>query len=188
MIEVEIKLPVYRRSFTEHMLLAEGFTAGELVKESDWYYNAPDRNFNDTDEALRIRTTESLSSLEIFSVLTYKGPKLDKVSMARREIETAIAEEEKVREILISLGYTELAPVTKLRQYYHRDNMTACVDQVSGLGSFLELEIIVEDESMREDALSQIEELLEHLDSSMKETTTLSYLCMLLRKQGVDIK
>ena len=36
--------------------------------------------------------------------------------------------------------------------------MTACVDQVTGLGDYLELEIIVETEAERESALQRIEE------------------------------
>ncbi|MFQ9748889.1 MAG: class IV adenylate cyclase [Anaerobutyricum soehngenii] len=72
-----------------------------------------------------------------------KGRKLDTVSTTRKELETRIDDAETTREILISLGYKRLYPVTKLRQYYHKGMMTACVDQVEGLGSFLELEILV---------------------------------------------
>ena len=36
MIEVEIKLPLFRRSITERALTACGFKAGNLVKESDF--------------------------------------------------------------------------------------------------------------------------------------------------------
>ena len=90
-----------------------------------------------TDEALRIRESENLSRTSASSFLTYKGPKLDKVSNTRQELETAVADGDVCRDILLSLGYRELSPVRKLRQYYHRDTLTACVDQVEGLGSFL---------------------------------------------------
>ena len=88
------------------------------------------------------------------------------------------------RDILLSLGYRELSPVRKLRQYYHRDTLTACVDQVEGLGSFLELEMLVDTEEERPQALNQIESLLQELDCRMEETTRYSYLFMLQQKSS----
>lgn len=72
--------------------------------------------------------------------------------------------------------------VEKLRQYYHRDNITACVDAVTNLGDYLELEIIVDEETKREAALDQLEQTLHTLGYSMQDTTRTSYLSMLLKK------
>lgn len=179
MIEVEIKLPVHRRSTIEHGLVASGFTAGNLIRESDIYFTSPEHDFMHTDEALRIRTSENYSTASSSSFLTYKGPKLDTVSTTRKELETAIEDSEVCRNILRCLGYTELSPVNKLRQYYHKETITACVDQVEGLGSFLELEILVETEEQRPEALKKIETILHDLDYSLRETTRYSYLYML---------
>ena len=57
-----------------------------------------------------------------------------------------------------------------------RDDLHACLDEVEGLGSFLELEIMVEDEGNRPEALGRIEEILEKLGYTMKDTTRVSYL------------
>ena len=59
MIEVEIKLPLFRRSITERALTDCGFKAGNLVKESDFYFTSDFHDFMKTDEALRIRTCEN---------------------------------------------------------------------------------------------------------------------------------
>ena len=56
MIEVEIKLPLFRRSVTERTLTEFGFKPGNLVKESDFYFTSDFHDFMKTDEALRIRT------------------------------------------------------------------------------------------------------------------------------------
>lgn len=182
MIEVEIKLPVHRRSAIEKGLTALGFTAGSLIRESDIYFTSPEHDFMHTDEALRIRTSENYTAASSSSFLTYKGPKIDKISTTRKELETKIEDSEVCRSILHCLGYTELAPVRKLRQYYHKDTITACVDQVEELGSFLELEILVETKEQRPEALKKIETILHDLDYSMKETTRFSYLYMLRNK------
>ena len=186
MIEVEIKLPLFRRSITERTLMNFAFEPGNLVKESDYYFTSDFHDFMKTDEALRIRTCENFNTRETVSFLTYKGAKLDTVSTTRKELETRIEDADTAREILISLGYKKLYPVTKLRQYYHKGTMTACVDQVEGLGSFLELEILVEKPEERESALQSIEALLCDMGSSLKETTRRSYLSMLLSKGSAD--
>lgn len=182
MIEVEIKLPLFRRSITERALADYGFLAGHLVKESDLYFTSDFHDFMKTDEALRIRTCEDLTLRTSVSFLTYKGAKLDTVSSAREELETEIADADAGRQILTALGYRGLYPVKKLRQYYHKENVTACVDQVEGLGSFLELEILVETEAERPAALAHIEDILAALGSSLSETTRKSYLALLLAK------
>ena len=93
MIEVEIKLPLFRRSITERALTDCGFKAGNLVKESDFYFTSDFHDFMKTDEALRIRTCENFTTRETTSFLTYKGAKLDTVSTTRKELETRIEEE-----------------------------------------------------------------------------------------------
>ena len=175
MIEVEIKLPLFRRSITERALTDCGFKAGNLVKESDFYFTSDFHDFMKTDEALRIRTCENFTTRETTSFLTYKGAKLDTVSTTRKELETRIEDADIAREILISLGYKKLYPVTKLRQYYHKGRMTA-----------LELEILVDSPEQKESALQSIEALLLDMGSSLKETTRKSYLSMLLSKGSPD--
>ena len=70
MIEVEIKLPIYRRSITEKALMQMGFLPGDLVRESDIYFTSNFHDFMKKDEALRIRTSENLTTGSASSVLT----------------------------------------------------------------------------------------------------------------------
>ena len=65
--------------------------------------------------------------------------------------------------------------------------MTACVDRVTGLGDFLELEIIVEDETEQAAALGEIEMLLEVLGYTMQDTTRTSYLSMTEESAGIKV-
>ena len=184
MIEVEIKLPVHRRAAIEKGLRSLHFEPGDLIRESDIYFTSDFHDFMGSDEALRLRDSENLSRAATSSFLTYKGPKLDTVSSTRQELETAVSDSGVCRDILLSLGYRELSPVRKLRQYYHRGPLTACVDQVEGLGSFLELELLVETEEDRPEALKKIEAILHDLDCRMEDTTRYSYLYMLQTRHG----
>ena len=88
-------------------------------------------------------------------------------------------DEEKKRQYSIS---TSVIPVEKVRHYFHRGRLTACVDQVTGLGDFLELEILTESEEGWSAALTEIEKVLRHAGYSMEDTTQASYLSQLYFK------
>ena len=54
------------------------------------------------------------------------------------------------------------------------------MDTVKGLGEYLELEIIVENNSEKEKSLEVLESLLLKLGYSMKDTISTSYLSILM--------
>lgn len=182
-IEVEIKLKINDKESIEKTLTEIGFCKGKFVLESDTYYMAEHHDFVALDEALRVRCIEDRLTGERSAAITYKGAKLDHISMTRQELETSVGDGEICREILERIGFWPVPVVEKLRQYYHRDNITACVDAVTNLGDYLELELIVDTEEKREAALDQLEQILHTLGYSMRDTTRTSYLSMLLKKK-----
>ena len=173
MIEVEVKLALTDSKRVEQKLRKDGFVLQKIVRETDTYFNGVDRDFRKTDEALRVRKTEVLKNV------TYKGPKLEETSMTRKELEIPIEDDAAMSELLVALGYHPVPSVIKCRKYLVLDHMTACLDSVEGLGEYLELEILVEQEEDRQQALQQIEERLLSLGYSMQDTTRISYLSML---------
>lgn len=140
MIEIEIKaradLDALRKKLKQ-----EGAALERTVEQTDIYYNAPDRDFGKTDEALRLRNEGG----QIF--LTYKGKKLDAKSKTRKEVEVEVADLEKMEDILLSLGFKRTLRVHKTREEYHLDGAVVCLDRVDGLGDFVELETMAVDES-----------------------------------------
>lgn len=178
-IEVEIKLKIEDRAELIKKLENQHFTAGKKVLESDLYFTSEYHDMKACDEALRVRQVEEKATGKQKVYLTYKGKKLDTCSMTRKELELEISDGKTGIELLKSIGFYPTTPVEKLRKYFHREQMTACVDRVTGLGDFLELEIIVEDETKRAAALSEIETLLGVLGYTMQDTTRTSYLSMI---------
>lgn len=181
-VEVEVKLKVHDKKQLGHRLKQQGFVTGKLVAETDIYYTAPHHDFARLDEALRIRTVKDLVSGKETAVITFKGPKLDQVSMTRQELETEVGNAKTARKILESIGFQPVLPVEKKRQYFYHENMTACIDSVKNLGNYLELEILTDLEENRTAALQKIEETLKQLGYSMQETTRSSYLSMLMKE------
>ena len=197
MVEVEVKLPLTGKCDIANKLVESGFKSGNKVRETDIYFNGVDRDFRKSDEALRIRKTESIDGGAITAdsdelaknlsdevhVLTYKGKKLDNISMSREEIEIKIDDFDGMKIVLESLGFKPVFPVIKERQYYYSEDMTACLDFVKDLGRFLELEILVGCENERECALDMIKKQIEELGFSMDDTIRTSYLSMLEAKE-----
>lgn len=180
MIEVELKIFVKNITSLEEQLLKKGFTEGNSLKESDYYLDDESGSIRNHDQALRIRCSQDLSSGVITNTITYKGPKLDTISMTRKELEIHTDNLETAIEIFSSLGYKTIYPVIKQREYFNKDKITVCIDQVEHLGNFFELEIIVENELEKNAALEQLLELLEELGYQKKDIITKSYLSMLL--------
>lgn len=150
MVEVEQKFPVADFGALESRLREVGATPGETREEADHYFNAPDRDFARTDEALRIRRIGASNHV------TYKGPKRDAHTKTRTEIEVPLAEGEQTAEdfarLLTKLGYRPVAVVRKRRQSYHVDRqgfpIEVTLDRVDRVGTFAELEIVVAEEQL----------------------------------------
>ena len=187
MLEAELKASLGDMS-VEALLdraLARGFAPEGAVRERDVYFNGAGRDFRRTDEALRLRSVRRLPDGPRESLLTYKGPKLDQVSNARTEYETAVSDGETAEKLLEALGYRPLAVVDKVRRTYRMEDVTLCLDEVEGLGGFLELEILVPAEEGREEAVGRLLALLDGLGISRDRLSRRSYLELLIAADTV---
>lgn len=201
MIEVEIKLKITKQPVDqlEEMLTSAGFVYRETIVQEDRYYDNTDSFVRRSGQALRLRNIQEENGKQE-TVITFKGKKLDGISMTRQELETTVGELTVLDEILQALQFHVVPPIVrKTRKEYvlnvdHANEceelngknkevkeMHACVDLVEGLGAFLELEIMAEEDN-RKTALDKIESMLQSLGYSLEETSTNSYLSML---QGV---
>ncbi len=151
MTEVEIKAAAAPMTLEDIRTKAEtaGFEESAILKETDVYFNAPDRNFMKTDEALRLRTYEDLAAETSNTAVTYKGPKTDSRSNTRTEFETGVEDFATMYSLLTSLGYVPVFTVSKTRTELSKDGVTLCLDRVENLGDFIELEALTEDEKKK---------------------------------------
>ena len=180
MIEVEIKVLVLDVFELVQQMKKIGFTESKSVKESDFYFDNESSQIKTCDAALRIRSCENLKDNTSEFFMTYKGPKMDRISMTRNELEMKIEDMDTAKDILMSLGYIRIYPVIKERKYFYMDQVTACLDQVENLGDFLELEIVVVNECEKEQALTKLLDLIKKLGYESKDLIRKSYLSMLL--------
>ena len=174
MYEVELKLRVDHERVRER-LAAIGAEPAGAVHQEDTYYDAPTRSFAETDEALRIRRETDDRGAE--ARVTYKGPLVESASKTREEFETGVADGETMDSILRKLGFEPAAIVEKDRERFELDGYAVTLDDVAGLGEFLEVETEAETiDPAREGA----RELLRELELDPNEQIRRSYLELLL--------
>ena len=112
-----------------------GWTTLPEVMQEDLYFSHPCRDFSRTDEALRLRRVGGVPEAWY---LTYKGAKLDGISKTREEIDMRTAPE--IETILGKLGFSRVARVVKTRRGFRKGDTLLYLDDVEGLGRFVELE------------------------------------------------
>ena len=183
MVEVEMKFPTSDYAALEQRLAQTGASLGQVRQDIDHYFNAPDRDFARTDEALRLRRIDQAN------FVTYKGPKRDLQTKTRTEIEVPLADgaaaADDFVQLLTKLGYRPVAVVRKKRCIYHLHrepfSLEICLDEVDGLGRFVELEILTPEERF-EQARRVIQDLAATLGLTTSERR--SYLELLLEARG----
>lgn len=154
-----------------------GATALSEVTQRDTYYDAPHRDFADTDEALRVRRTTGAAVDE--TRLTYKGPLVEGAGKTRREHETTVADADETAAVLEGLGFDPAATVEKRRETWRLDGFEVVLDDVTGLGEYVEVEREVA-ESGIERAHSGAEQVLRDLGLDPADAVRTSYLGLLL--------
>lgn len=181
--EVEQKFWVDDLDSLRRQLVERGVALDPPLEESDLYFAHPARDFVQTDEALRIRNKQGKV------LLTYKGPKLDLPTKTRHEIELPLGEGEPIacqwRALLEMLGFRPVAEVRKRREkgrMPHGDRIVEIsLDDVAGLGTFAELEVVVDADELAR-AQTVILTLAGLLGLSKVERR--SYLGLLLERLG----
>lgn len=188
MYEVELKVRAPHDAVRDRLAERDATPVG-TVEQVDTYYDHPVRAFGETDEALRVRREVPVDdggnavSGDPASELTYKGPLVEAESKTRRELETAVADGETTREMLGELGFEPAATVEKRREHFELDGYTVTLDEVAGLGEFVEVETEAEGDAV-ESARSGAVARLEELDLDPGEQIRSSYLGLLL--EGED--
>jgi adenylate cyclase class 2 len=182
MLEIEQKYSQADFEAIEHCLAEWSVTSHEDVEEADDYYNAPDRDFRQTNEAFRLRR------VGLRNFLTYKGPKQLAAMKVRTELEVPLPDGDEAAaqfgELLKLLGYCFVATVKKKRRTYkvRREAfmVAICLDEVAGLGRFAEVEIVAPDKD-RDQALLLLSQLAKDLHLFAVEPR--SYLGLILEKK-----
>jgi len=183
----------------DHDDVRERLRAGEaslsgVAFQEDTYYDAPHREFAETDEALRVRreadlgadapvgvdaVADALDDGEFDARVTYKGPLVEAASKTREEFETGVDDDEAMGRVFEALGFSPAATVAKRRECWSLSDATVTVDDVAGLGTFVECETASADADV-DRARERVASTLRELGLDPDEQIRTSYLGLLL--------
>ncbi|MFW9907527.1 MAG: class IV adenylate cyclase [Candidatus Thorarchaeota archaeon] len=188
--EVEVKVPISDEKTIERIIIEAGGRRLNSEFQSDLYYDHPCRSFSQTDEAIRLRVRESdndqpLPTSEYSPIeLTYKGPKVDKTTKTRLEYTSGISNFEAISSILRHTGFKLVATIKKHRTFFDIDEITVSIDNVEGVGKFIELELVSNSEKEMQDARDRILLLVKHLGLDSMKMVRDSYLELYLARMA----
>lgn len=186
MYEVERKVKAEHDPLRRRLETVGAAHTATLTQE-DTYYNAPDRDFARTDEALRIRREHDAQRETAHVVVTYKGPLVDTQSKTRKEAETTVDDGDAMAAVLHGLGYEPAATVTKRREQYEYQDCFITLDRVTGIGEFIEVEYAEPvSEAEIPTARERVTTCLQALDVDSTKSIQQSYLELVLAANATE--
>ena len=138
MIEIEVKAHLKNKNQVIEKLQTLGGVLSESIRQVDTVYTRiPAKTVEEylkNDHFVRIR--EKSDGRFIFTV---KKP-LSKEVLTKAEHETEIKNAKELERALFLMGYKIANKVIKVRQTTHVKDFEICIDEVEGMGSFIEVE------------------------------------------------
>ncbi|MEW6252360.1 MAG: class IV adenylate cyclase [Planctomycetota bacterium] len=152
-LEIEIKLRIADDSAVRRALQARGARHVWRVLETDRILDTPERRLRAAGCALRVRTSRPappqagadvpsalLASTAEATMLAFKGPRSPGDFKQREEIEVGVADAEALLDILGRLGCAPVIVLEKLRERWDLAGCQVLLDELPGLGRFVEIE------------------------------------------------
>ena len=169
MIEVESKFKVLS-SITRDELLA--ILKNQLIaqisskRQIDTVFLLPeqvDAPITPGSKIMRVRDVLNPETGELQqSLMTLKVE--GQAKLASDEYEFVVSDGNAARQMLTALGWQEIVTVDKVRLESKTEDYTICIDEVAGLGLFIELEILTENDANAGDIQQQMCNFLKSLD------------------------
>ena len=138
MYEIEAKLRVDSFDRVRDKLSgSDAVFCGRILQQDDYFDNDAS-DMLDSDRCLRIRTQVCDSGRQY--LVTCKGARESGCFKKRMELEVPVSDVLTFRKVLGFLGFKAGVTVEKQRERWTVAGCEVCLDEVSGLGSFVEIE------------------------------------------------
>lgn len=148
--EVEMKVYLENKEYVVNLLTNIGCSwEKEKVQYDRIFYK---KDMENQELFFRIRNENNVNY-----ILTLKQI-LNEVEVV--EFESSISDPNEVMKMILKIGFKEYVTINKSRMEGKVNNFSVCVDNVEGLGDFLEVEKIVLESCERDDAKRELEMFL----------------------------
>lgn len=171
MREIEIKLKVNNLEELEKKLIESGLVISKEITQHDVIYSHGSDPFTDRSKeghtVIRIRKQDGVS------ILTLKCQKSGELDCL--EYESEVKDSDQVHEMLRILGWKPEIEVKKIRNKGRLGEYEICLDKVEGLGTFIELEKLADDNVDPEPTREEMFKILEPFGLSKKDNVLHGY-------------
>lgn len=162
-----------------------GFELQSNLREIDTYYSRPDVDFMQTVECLRIRQCDGFAEVTYKPATTAATHTKNNV-IIKPETNLPIQPEDVMtaKQLLTNLGMVRLVEVNKYRRSFQSSDFpqaTVAIDEIKDAGTFVEVEVLSDDETS---ALAMISDIETKLGLETAEVVTQPYrdICIELQK------
>src|SRR3989344_8878427 len=144
MREIEIKIKVKNLKAVEQRLLAKGAKISEPIEQRDVIYSSKEmvERFEVSKEGDLITRIRRLKNKTILTLKQQRSNEMDNL-----EYETEISDPEAMHQILLALGQKPVVKVSKQRRTCKLADYEICLDEVEGLGTFVEFEKLTSEDA-----------------------------------------
>lgn len=187
MREIEIKVRLQDKEGLLAALAGKGVALGEPVHQRDQVFGLPGEAGGDGNTApwLRVRTEtrgygENETKRALFTLKRSVTGQLDSI-----ERETEVGDPDVMIAIVKDLGFVPFSDLSKARQTGKLNNVEVCIDSVEGLGDFMELEQLADENADPAAITDDLWRIMAELGISRQDEVTDGYdiLMRKLRKQ-----
>ena len=183
MHEVEVKAALKDKPAVMKALEALGASFSEPTTEADTLYAKDIGNmeaYNRNADFLRIRVR---GSGEIIFTLKHHPTRHEgRPDSMPIEHETSVGSKDEMEEMIRIMGYQEVVKTDKVRQKGHVGKWEVCIDEVEGLGTFIELEELT-DGTETQRVIDEMLEFLATLGIAREDMFADRYDIALLKKR-----
>lgn len=136
--EIEVKYHVPSAEALLPALAARGVELGEPVRQDDQAYAPQGWAYGDNKIGVSFVRLRTVNGRHTF---TLKRPAEN--ALACEEFETVVIDREQMHRAIEAMGFYPTVRIVKVRRTADLPDLSLCVDEVDGLGTFLELERMV---------------------------------------------
>jgi len=167
--EVEVKVRLTEDSKKE---LEEKFSFSEEVNQKDTVFTDPKTavSYDQSKLGAVFARVRNSGGKIIFTVKKPQTGELDCI-----EKETVIEDPHQMKDAIEMMGYVEAVKIEKSRRLAKHEDYTLSLDEVVGLGSFLEVESLVEEDKDGGEVQKEIWEFLISIGLSKENEETKGY-------------
>jgi adenylate cyclase class 2 len=182
MREIEIKVKVADNATILATLAKQGIAVSKPVTHHDRVFGVPGENGGTDKPApwLRIRTeTKDGMKTHYFTLKKSVTSQMDSI-----EHETIVEDDVELEKIIQHINFTPYSDLTKTRQKAKMGDIELCIDTVDGLGDFVEVEKITDEDADYETVAAELWAVLDSLEVSREDLVTDGYDVLMNKKLG----